>query len=112
MKELVYRYGVNAGEVLARVRERPSEHAGIQPDLGMALLLAEADSGMTDDMCTGPDDFFIRRTGMLLFDRNTAAARLELVGEQMAAKLQWGQERTRRVYASFLEQCMAAVAFE
>ena len=112
VKELVYRYGVNAGEVLARVRERPSEHAGIQPDLGMALLLAEADYGMTDEMCTGPDDFFIRRTGMLLFDRNTAAARLEIVGEQMAAKLQWGQERTRRVYASFLEQCMAAVAFE
>nr|WP_223298902.1 glycerol-3-phosphate dehydrogenase/oxidase [Paenibacillus darwinianus] len=108
VEALVYKYGTNAKEVLRRAEESPPGLVGTPSDPDTTLLLAEADYCMTDEMCTGLDDFFVRRTGMLLFDRHAVAAGLELVGEWMAARLQWGEDRKRRLFASFREESAAA----
>ncbi|WP_274648463.1 glycerol-3-phosphate dehydrogenase/oxidase [Paenibacillus humicola] len=110
VQRLVGKYGVNAGLILERAKA-----AVPGPGKGLAaadrLLLAEAHYAIHAEMAATIGDFFIRRTGMLLFDRPAIGKALTPVLEAFAAELGWDGEQRTRNREQFDEEYEAAVTF-
>lgn len=99
---LARRYGSNVGAVFDRFL-KCSDHSNSHEHDLPACLCAELLYCIDEEMVAKPTDFFIRRTGALLFDISQVRKWKEPVIEFMADYLQYSDEQ-KRLYAEELEQ--------
>lgn len=97
-------YGSNVQAVFEYVRQEAESGAG-DLDLEMFATLAYA---CNHEMVVTPADFFIRRTGRLLFDIASVHRYKDAVLAWMADRFQWTEERKAEL-AGELEQALTAI---
>lgn len=101
-EQLVHRYGSNVAAVFDRIENHQDHGHGLPPDLHAELLYC-----IEEEMAIKPTDFFIRRTGALLFDIDWVQQWKEPVIACMADYLQYSEEQ-KRVYTEELERELEA----
>jgi len=86
---LVHNYGHQTGEILAK------QAAFLQKeyDTEEALILAEVDFCIRHEMVTRLDDFWVRRTGRLYFNRPSMERLMPVVGEYVTELFGWDTSR-------------------
>lgn len=87
-----HRYGLQLHVVLEKTARQIK--AGLQPFY--ALLLSELEYAVHHEMIAHPNDFFIRRTGSLYFDRPYMRDRIDPVVARMADYFNFGEEIQKR----------------
>lgn len=98
---LVRRYGSNVPTVLAYYAPKVDSRTTMPAVLRIAL-----DYAIEHEMAVSPLDFFMRRTGMLLFDIDSVRNWHTQVTERMAAQLGYTSEE-RRIYEQELARELA-----
>src|SRR5699024_2798200 len=98
-RKLIDMYGGNVETLFTIYQENKDEAAkeGIDP-----FVLTELIYGMENELVYKPVDFFIRRTGALLFDINWVKEHKESVINYMAKSLNWSKEQ-KEAYTEELE---------
>lgn len=86
---LVHNYGTDAEVILQKASESKKDPA-------LALVLAETDYAIENEMVMSSLDFFERRTGRLNFRIRSIGSIRENVTKLMAKKLKWTKERLVR----------------
>lgn len=107
IKDLVYRYGRNTSEIINKAYEL---YPTIQ-DPALRILAAEIWYSVHYEMTNTLCDFIVRRTGRLYFERPSLAAIYPFIAEQMAALLQWSEERKIQELAEFEKEYGAVMEF-
>ncbi|WP_199621013.1 glycerol-3-phosphate dehydrogenase/oxidase [Paenibacillus alkalitolerans] len=84
------RYGSNAGKLYRLAAGHPAfaDRHGLPLGLAAELLYA-----IEEEMAVKPEDFWIRRTGRLFFDRPGVIRWKDAVSNAMAEKLGWSEEQ-------------------
>jgi glycerol-3-phosphate dehydrogenase len=97
---ILHRYGSNARRLFQLAAESRdfAERHGLPAALAAQLLYA-----MEAEMAVKPEDFWIRRTGMLYFDRPQVVKWKEAVSSAMAERLGWS-EAVRKEYDRDLDR--------
>jgi len=94
-RDLVYRYGSNIDELYAMIillKDEPQVPGDVLP----AFIKAQVRYAVEKEMCLTPSDFFIRRTGMLHYDRETVEKWRRPVTLYMQELLLWDNELKER----------------
>ncbi|MGG3924299.1 glycerol-3-phosphate dehydrogenase C-terminal domain-containing protein, partial [Geobacillus thermodenitrificans] len=102
---LAKQYGTNVDRLFALSRQY-DRSSGLTRETFVRLVYA-----IEEEMAVKPVDYFIRRTGSLLFDIDSVRREKEAVIAFMASYLHWTEEQTA-VYTKELEQalCQAVLA--
>ncbi|WP_281888538.1 glycerol-3-phosphate dehydrogenase/oxidase [Paenibacillus sp. YYML68] len=101
-ERLARRYGSNVHRVFALVLRLRQDVASS----GMPLdVLAELEYSMEEEQTATPCDFFVRRTGALLFHRAWVLEHQEAVIRYMGQKLSWSEDELQKARAE-LEQAL------
>ncbi|MGG3820355.1 glycerol-3-phosphate dehydrogenase/oxidase [Geobacillus thermodenitrificans] len=102
---LAKQYGTNVDRLFALSRQY-DRSSGLTRETFVRLVYA-----IEEEMAVKPVDYFIRRTGALLFDIDSVRREKEAVVAFMASYLHWTEEQTA-VYTKELEQalCQAVLA--
>jgi len=106
VEKLFYRYGTEACAVLAAGQRANA------PDPEKALLKAELQYCIENEMTVTLSDFLIRRTGMLHFERDRIAPLLPWLLDEMAQLLHWNPAQKAANRKQWLEAYHSAVAFK
>lgn len=85
-QQLVLKYGSNVDSLFKRMKHLKGEAEKRQIPV---TILAEIDYGIEEEMVVTPSDFFIRRTGTLLFDIHWVKKYKDAIIDYMAERLQW-----------------------
>lgn len=101
--DLIYRYGSNIDELYAMIILLKDEPQGTADPLP-TVIKAQIRYAVEKEMCLTLSDFFIRRTGMLYFDRETVRKGSMAVTLYMQELLLWDNELKDRYYT---ELCKA-----
>ena len=83
---LVHCYGKRASSLLANSKNYSGD------DLSKALLQAEIDHCIDNEACCFPEDFYVRRTGMIYFWPERLKENLDLIYRCFEYKLGWNRE--------------------
>ncbi|GBF10453.1 glycerol-3-phosphate dehydrogenase/oxidase [Tepidibacillus sp. HK-1] len=94
---LVKRYGSNVSEIYRYIGQSSDSKIGLPKSVYGALVY-----GIEQEMVVSPLDFFLRRTGAILFNREWVINWKESVIQFMAEYLKW-TEREKEQYRSELE---------
>ncbi|MEO1436896.1 MAG: glycerol-3-phosphate dehydrogenase/oxidase [Bacteroidota bacterium] len=105
--DLVYRYGADADVIL----EKAFELYGKIKDPALRLLAAEIWYGITYEMCHDLNDFFIRRTGRLYFERPSIPGILAFTADQMQQILDWSADEKAHQIEAFNKEFELVMAF-
>jgi glycerol-3-phosphate dehydrogenase len=89
VSELVNKYGTATEKII----ERAYELTGTIPNADKRILIAELDYAIEHEMVTNLNDFLVRRTGRLYFERNYILSVYQLLKEHIAERLQWTTEQ-------------------
>ncbi|KIL37644.1 glycerol-3-phosphate dehydrogenase [Cohnella kolymensis] len=89
--DLVRSFGTNSEKILEL--SHSFRETGTEMNPATALLFAELQYCIQEEMTVSLTDFLIRRTGMLLFDRQRIEEVLPMVADELANKLEWESER-------------------
>lgn len=106
--ELVYRYGTGIEDILETAFDL---HPEIN-DPEERILYAELRYTVLNEMTTTLNDFLIRRTGMLYFNRKRAGAIYKRVAGWMANLLKWSHETMVANIEAFEDEYQKVVDFE
>lgn len=82
---MVDNYGIHAGTILESARHLLTKHK--DPD--QALMQAELHSALENEACYRPEDFFIRRTGMLYFAPERLLKHFDFILDEYARFFSW-----------------------
>lgn len=105
-EELARRYGTNADEVYDRIRTGGEEAR----KYGLPLsLLASLKYSVEEEMVVKPEDYFIRRTGALFFNRAWVIRWLEPATAYLADRFGWSSETAQRYMDDLLKEVQAAI---
>ncbi|MGM0877509.1 MAG: glycerol-3-phosphate dehydrogenase/oxidase [Bacillota bacterium] len=105
-KKLVKRYGSNIKYVYEIIRDSAED----AKEYGLSLeVFASLVYGIEKEMVTTPNDFFIRRTGALLFDIDWVHEWKNKVIEYMAKYLNWNREEENSYRQELEKQLRDAV---
>lgn len=102
IRDLVYRYGDHADEILEQYDK------GERKD----LLLDELDYAIREEQVSSLSDFLIRRTGRLFFERPSLASVYRKLHEYISDQLGHSQELSDRLLEAFEREYEAVVAFK
>jgi len=105
---LLSRYGSDTVQIYQRFRDLPQQ-AGSAEDRALAAEIAYA---IEREMTVRADDFLIRRTGQLYFNRPRAERIKTRVIEYMGERLGWNEEEKRRQLALVDKEIEAVVHLE
>ncbi len=107
IQKLVQRYGKKAQEVVnnAYTISQQIEKRETAP------LLAEIDYGIQNEMVCMPADFFIRRTGMLYFDRSNINLQQEILSSALQSSTGLSEEILKAGNVELNEELNAVVGF-
>ncbi|WP_190294759.1 glycerol-3-phosphate dehydrogenase/oxidase [Paenibacillus darwinianus] len=99
--DLVFKYGSNAGKVLDYLEDMDTK----------SLIAAEVRFCIEQEMAMKLSDFFLRRTGRLLFKRKDIPALLEAAASEFARVLGWDGEQAQKEKVQFNEEYAHALQF-
>lgn len=104
LQQLYHRYGDNAATIAhaAILREGPPP---------MALILAELEYCVNNEMVTELSDFLIRRTGRLYFAKAEADFHAERLNRDLAELLGWSSEQAARSLETYRKESAEVVTF-
>ncbi|MEM6724248.1 MAG: FAD-dependent oxidoreductase, partial [Bacteroidota bacterium] len=105
--DLVYRYGSDTDVIL----EKAFELYGSIKDPALRLLAAEIWYGIQYEMCHELNDFFIRRTGRLYFERPSIPEILAFSADQMQLHLRWSDSEKVDQIQAFNKEFDLVMAF-
>ncbi len=111
VRSLVYKYGTNADVILEHVMEKGAEEHAHYP-LDVQLLLSELNYGVSCEMVHTINDFFIRRSGKLYFERDTLTKYADVVLQELATILDLTEEECSAQKAAFLQEYVDVVCFK
>lgn len=100
---IAQRYGNHATHVMARASVLLSEQQS------PAILLSEAEFGVKHEYVTTLSDLFIRRTGLLYFDRPTSLLHAESINNHLAQLLNWDEPTRNASLNEFLNEANEVV---
>lgn len=106
---LVGKYGTNTAKILEIAKKSFAEST--ERNLEMVLLKAELRYGLQEEMAVTLSDFLIRRTGVLLFERESIGRLYPLLLEEMAQMLHWSQQQKQMFLQDFEDEYFSAVQF-
>lgn len=109
VRYLVGKYGSNTATILEIAEKCFAEST--ERNLEMALLKAELRYGLQEEMAVTLSDFLIRRTGVLLFERESIGRLYPLLLEEMAHILQWSEQQKQMFLQDFEDEYFSAVHF-
>jgi glycerol-3-phosphate dehydrogenase len=95
-------YGSNVDRLFRLAEELRQEADGEQMPLSVLMRLAYA---VEEECAATPTDFFLRRTGWMLFDLPAVMRYKDAVIESMARRLDWTEDEKRR-HAADLQQAV------
>lgn len=104
---LVGKYGTNTEKIVTACLELLAN--GKEPE--DALLTAELQYGIKEEMVMTLSDFLIRRSGKLFFDRNSLAPVYQKLANELAHTLKWSQAEKERELNVFHEEYQLAKTF-
>ncbi|WP_018133537.1 glycerol-3-phosphate dehydrogenase/oxidase [Effusibacillus pohliae] len=107
VRSLVGKYGTRAADILRRL-EQADDRSG---DPETILMRAELWYCMEEEMAVTLNDFLIRRTGRLLFDRASVERIGPILLEEMAEAFNWTEQEKNERLREFQEEYEAAVEF-
>jgi glycerol-3-phosphate dehydrogenase len=107
VSELVNKYGTATEKII----ERAYELTGTIPDADKRILIAELDYTIEHEMVTNLNDFLVRRTGRLYFERNYILSVYQLLKEHIAERLQWTAEQQAEHDAAFKKEYNLVMQF-
>ncbi|SFU87748.1 glycerol-3-phosphate dehydrogenase [Alicyclobacillus macrosporangiidus] len=110
LRSLYHKYGAHADIVWTRALEMANSDA--REDIHTAVVLAEFEYGVQEEMVTDLNDFLIRRTGRLFFEREEVARWLPNLTRFAAALFGWGPEEVQHQVEKWNQVSCAAVAFK
>jgi glycerol-3-phosphate dehydrogenase len=102
IEQWFYRYGKNTAVLLAihkSLKENGHNHAE---------ELAEVQYCVTHEMAVHPNDYFIRRTGKIFFEKPAAEQHLNTVTQSLANQFNWN-ETVRQQYLSEVKNEFEAI---
>ena len=91
-KDLVYRHGKNAAKILEHMH-----------DTGSDVVISELLYCMENEMCMTALDFADRRTGMVLFEPEYLATKVDKIIKTMKKHYNWNEERSEKELKSVVE---------
>jgi glycerol-3-phosphate dehydrogenase len=109
IRDLVGRFGKNATKIMEKALELQKENPERDPIL--LLMCAELWYCIEEEMVVNLNDFLIRRTGRLFFERETLEPVYPILLEEMAKLLNWSEEHARMVREQFEQEYQNAVQF-
>ncbi|MFC4768217.1 glycerol-3-phosphate dehydrogenase/oxidase [Effusibacillus consociatus] len=109
IRGLVGRYGTNAEKVVEKLAEYRSADSEKDPEL--LLLQAELWYCIEEEMAVNLNDFLIRRTGKLFFQRETLEPVYRILLEEMVKMLEWNEEQILAFLQQFEEEFRNAINF-
>jgi len=89
IKKWFYRYGTNTAAILAIYQKQTLT------DKALAAELAEIQYCVNYEMTLHPNDYFIRRTGKIFFEKPSAQLHLETVTTALAQQFGWSETQTQ-----------------
>jgi len=98
-EKLIHRYGSNINTIFNIYQEKQNKFDVDDKEL---IVLAELVYALEFELAYKPIDFFIRRTGALLFDIHWVKEHKDLVINYMAKKLNWTSEEKNIYYKELL----------
>lgn len=110
IKCLVFKYGTNTKKIIERARILQTEHKLTDPV--NILLIAEIWYVVQYEMANTLNDFLIRRSGRLYFERTSLEKVYPIVLKEMAEILGWNEEQKKQNVTEFHKEYIAAVTFE
>lgn len=107
--DLTGKYGTNSEKILQRAKEM--KQAGIDGTPKQLLLKAELQYGVKEEMVVSVNDFLIRRTGKMFFERDTLDTLEGDILEELARILDWNED-SKQLYREQTEsEYQATVRF-
>lgn len=98
IKDLVFRYGLNAIKVLDIDKQRKfSEKDRFLSQDENPILTAELIYSLNYEMAVKPNDFLCRRTGLAFVDSRAAEGLIDKVSEVMGKELKWKKEKLKNI---------------
>ena len=108
IQKLFSKYGRNISKIIDKAYElKPS-----LKDSNRCLLQAEVWYVIHYEMTTNLCDFFIRRTGMLYFERPAIAAVYLEVADMMASALKWSEAQKAEAIQEFEQEYQDVMSFQ
>jgi glycerol-3-phosphate dehydrogenase len=104
---LVNRYGSHANEIIKKAYENFTKNGNAL----LALLSAELEYTLQHEMVFSLNDFLIRRTGRLYFERESLGELAPYVLKEMGLKLKWTKSQTEKNWQDFQLEYKNALAF-
>lgn len=105
---LVQKYGTETDAII----EKAFELYGEIQDAEKRILTAEIWYGVEHEMVTNLNDFLIRRTGRLYFERETLGHWYPYLADQMATLLNWSEAAKYQQLANFKREYDEVVSFK
>jgi len=99
---LIHRYGTNTEQIIRSAKEKSS----------VALLEAELRYCIEEEAVTNLNDFFVRRTGKLYFEREAVEREYYLLKDKIMKWLGWNEEDNERYHRKFMEEYEEVLKFE
>lgn len=90
IKQLFFRYGSNTDQIIEMAQQHTLNEG---TSFEQALIFAEVDYAIKNEMVLTMSDFCIRRTGMLYFDPIRLIENLEQIADAMQEILGWSNEK-------------------
>jgi glycerol-3-phosphate dehydrogenase len=102
--DLYHRFGSNTFEILKLVN--PNEK-----NADLALLLAELEYAVNEEMVTDLSDFLIRRTGRLYFEKALADKYAQVLNDQLAKLAGLSQNDAKKSLQTYLKESADVLSF-
>ncbi|MET3291624.1 UNVERIFIED_CONTAM: glycerol-3-phosphate dehydrogenase [Brevibacillus sp. OAP136] len=105
---LVGKYGTNTEQIVTSCLELLAQGKTPQE----ALLSAELQYGINEEMVMSLSDFLIRRSGRLFFERNTLASLYPKLADELGNAFHWTQAKKERDITAFESEYHLAKTFQ
>jgi glycerol-3-phosphate dehydrogenase len=104
---LVNRYGSHSNEIIKKAFENYARN----PNTAQSLLQAEIEYSVKNEMTLTLNDFLIRRTGRLYFERETLEEQAPWALKMMETLLEWNSVEKEKNWVNFQNAYQQAIAF-
>lgn len=113
IQALVKRYGTNTDEILKIAKDLYKEKFtnGEKEEKSNILLIAELRYTIGKEMVTNINDFLIRRSGRMFFERNTLEEIYPLVLDEMTKEFKWNDRQRNEYLEAFTQEYEEALHF-
>ncbi len=105
---LVYNYGSNTDVIIGRYNSEKDPHLSPLEK----IILAEVWYGVDHEMVMGINDFFIRRTGRLYFNRSFTLDHLDWTLECLSRELGWTSDQKAKEKEQYLTEANKVLQFK